>query len=62
MWEGKGLMAPLSHPLPFVIVVSLGQLGLTLPINSKGLVQRTNVGCAGERKAALEIARRLHLK
>ncbi len=40
MWKGKGLTALLSHPPPFVIVASPGQLGLTLAIDSKGLAQR----------------------
>ncbi len=42
--EGKGLTALLLHPLPFVIVVSPSQLGLTLAINSKGLAQRQQRG------------------
>ena len=28
--EGKGITAPPPHPLPFMIIVSLGQLGLTV--------------------------------
>jgi hypothetical protein len=28
--EGKGLAAPLPHPPPFMIIVSLGRLGLTV--------------------------------
>jgi hypothetical protein len=40
MWEGNGLTALLSHSRPFVIVMSSGRLGLTLTIDSKGLVQR----------------------
>jgi hypothetical protein len=40
MWEGKGLTALLSHPPPFVIVVSPGRLGLALAIDSKGLARR----------------------
>ncbi len=42
--EGKGLTAPPLHPLPFVIIVSPTQLGLTLAINSKGLAQRQQCG------------------
>jgi hypothetical protein len=28
--EGKGLTAPPPHPLPFMIIISLGWLGLTV--------------------------------
>jgi hypothetical protein len=53
MWEGKGHTALLSHPLPFVIVVSPRQLGLTLTINSKGLAQRKLMWVAPGRKKRL---------
>jgi hypothetical protein len=32
--EGKGLMAPPPHPPPFMIIVSLGRLGLTVATGS----------------------------
>ncbi len=33
-WEGKGLADPPPHLLPFMIIVSLGRLGLTLAMGS----------------------------